>query len=118
MKRIVICLALLCLIFTACRTPQAGPALAGVWVNQGQYSEGRSFVETMTLREDGSAAVHLEYQGADYASLEGRWTAEDGVLSVDFTDPNTRDRSYSYVLTESSLTLTGGGKEVVYQRKN
>jgi hypothetical protein len=37
---------------------------------------------------------------------------------VDFTDPNTKDRSYRYALTETSLTLTGSGKEVVYQRAN
>ena len=71
----------------------------------------------MTLREDGSVTVHLEYQGADYATLEGRWTAEGDVLSVDFTDPNTRDREYTYALTETTLILTGGGKTVEYVRE-
>ena len=116
MKRLLVCLALLCLLLAACAGK--GPALTGTWVNEGQYSEGRDFVETLILREDGSAAVDLQYQGKPYAVLEGRWTAEWDTLSVDFTDPNTKDRSYRYALTETSLTLTGSGKDVVYQRKH
>ena len=46
------------------------------------------------------------------------WTRRDDTLTVDFTDPNTRDRVYTYTLTETTLTLTGDGKEVVYQRGN
>ncbi|MBR6376281.1 MAG: hypothetical protein IKS05_00790 [Oscillospiraceae bacterium] len=116
MKRILCAIALLFLLLAGCDTPQAGPALAGTWVNVGQYSEGRDFVETMTLREDGSVLVHLEYQGADYAALEGSWTAEGDSLAVDFTDPNVRDRVYRYSLTESTLTLSGDGKDVEYTR--
>ncbi len=118
MKRILCSLALLCLLLAGCQTPREGPSLAGSWVNAGQYSPGREFVETMTLLENGSVTVHLEYRGADYATLEGTWTAEGNVLSVDFTDPDTRDRVYTYALTESSLTLTGDGKDVTYQRQN
>ena len=118
MKRILLCFVLLCLGLSACQTPRSGPALTGVWVNAGQYSEGRSFVETMTLREDGSVTVHLEYQGRDYATLDGRWSAEDGVLNVDFTDPGAKDRTYSYTLTEQSLSLSGSGKTVSYQRRD
>ena len=117
MKRLL-CLALLCLLLVGCRAPQSGPVLTGAWVNAGQYSQGRDFVETLTLREDGSVTVHLDYRGTDYATLEGRWTAEDGVLNVDFTDPNARDRTYTYTLTEETLTLTGNGKDVTYQRQN
>lgn len=117
MKRLL-CLALLCLLLAGCREPQAGPALTGTWVNAGQYSQGRDFVETLTLREDGSVTVHLDYRGADYATLEGSWSAEGSTLSVDFADPNTRDRVYTYALTETALTLSGDGKEVVYQRGN
>ena len=120
---------LLCLLFlTACAKPEApataataeapAAALVGVWVNAGQYSEGRDFVETMTLEADGSATVHLEYQGKDYATLEGTWTAENGLLNVDFTDPNVRDRTYSYTLSGTTLILTGNGKDVTYQRRN
>ena len=126
MKRLLVCLALLCLLLAACggaesptaSTEAPGPGLAGVWVNAGQYTEGRDFVETLTLREDGTAEVHLDYRGKPYADLAGTWTAEGDTLSVDFTDPNTRDRTYTYALTETTLTLTGGGKEVVYRRSS
>ena len=123
MKRILVCLALLCLMLAACgeaeaptTTAPAAPSLAGVWVNAGRYSEGRDFVETLTLSEEGKVTVHLEYQGADYATLTGIWTVSDGVLKVDFTDPNTKDRVYTYTLTENALILTGDGKDVEYQR--
>ena len=125
MKRLL-ALLLCLLLLTACgetetaATETAGnPAsvLVGVWVNAGQYSDGRDFVETLTLNADGSAAVHLEYQGKDYATLEGTWTADGDTLAVDFTDPNTRDRSYTYVLTDRTLTLTGDGKDVEYVRE-
>lgn len=135
MKHILVCIALLCLLLVGCEvveTPTttaaartdapasaapAVPALVGVWVNAGQYADGHDFVETMTLAADGTATVHLEYQGADYATLTGVWTEESGVLNVDFSDPNTRDRSYAYTVTETALTLTGEGKDVTYQRQ-
>ena len=99
-------------------TQVPAPSLAGVWVNAGQYADGKDFVETLTLRADGTATVHLDYQGADYATLEGLWTAADGVLAVDFTDPNTRDRTYPYTLTQTTLVLTGDGKDVEYLRQS
>ena len=131
MKRLFAALLFL-LLLTACTAPEVptvtvsttdaateapGAALVGVWVNAGQYSEGRDFVETLTLNRDGTASVHLEYQGQDYATLEGTWTAAGNTLSVDFTDPNTRDRTYTYVLTETTLVLTGNGKDVEYVRE-
>ena len=126
MKKLAAIILLLCLLLAACggmesptaSTAAPGPGLAGTWVNAGQYTEGRDFVETLTLREDGTAEVHLDYRGKPYADLAGTWTAAGGVLSVDFTDPNTKDRTYSYALTETTLTLTGGGKEVVYRRSS
>ena len=117
MKRLL-CLALLCLLLAGCQSPQATPMLTGTWVNAGAYALGRDFVETLTLREDGSVTVHLDYRGEDYATLEGVWTRRDDTLTVDFTDPNTRDRTYTYTLTEETLTLTGNGKDVTYQRQN
>ena len=127
MKKAILAILLCLLLLTACAKPETpttaataeAPALslAGVWVNAGQYSEGRDFVETLTLNRDGTASVHLEYQGKDYATLEGTWAAAGDVLSVDFTDPNTKDRSYTYVLTETSLILTGDGKNVEYVRE-
>ena len=124
MKRFLVWLAfLLCLLLSACGEEEtqtsaapAAPSLIGTWVNAGQYSDGHDFVETMTLAPDGTVTVHLEYQGRDYATLTGSWAEESGVLQVDFTDPGTKDRSYSYAVTETTLTLTGGGKDVTYQR--
>ena len=117
MKRLFVCLLLLCLLLSGCRTPQAAPALTGIWVNAGQYSAGRDFVETLTLNEDGTALVHLDYQGSPYADLAGTWTADGTTLSVDFTDPGTRDRVYTYALTETTLKLSGGGKDAEYVRR-
>ncbi len=135
MKRILACFVLLCLLLVGCEeaetptttaaartdapatTISAAPSLVGAWVNAGQYSDGHDFVETMTLAGDGTVTVHLEYQGADYATLTGTWTEESGVLNVDFTDSNTRDRSYAYTVTETTLTLSGVGKDVTYQRQ-
>ena len=128
MKRQLTAALLLCLLLlSACTKPETptmaattetpGPSLVGVWVNAGQYSEGRDFVETLTLEADGSAVVHLDYQGKDYATLEGRWTADGSILNVTFRDPNTRDRTYTYTLTETALILTGDGKDVEYVRE-
>lgn len=114
MKRLLAAL-LLCLLLTACAKKQPSPV--GVWVNAGQYSESQDFVETLTLTEDGRAVVHLEYRGADYATLEGTWTVDGDALTVDFTDPNTKDRTYTFTVSGDTLTLTGGGKSVEYTRK-
>ena len=115
MKRQLACLALLALLLAGCG--EKAPALAGTWVNAGQYTEGRDFVETLTLAEDGAARVHLDYQGADYATLEGTWTAAGDRLTVDFADPAVKDRQYTFTLTDGTLTLTGAGKTVEYVRK-
>ena len=123
MKRILVCLALLCLLLAACgeaeapATEPAAPSLVGVWVNAGQYSDGHDFVETLTLAADGTVTVHLEYRGSDYATLTGSWSEENGVLRVDFTDPNTKDRVYAYTVTDTTLVLTGDGKDVSYTRQ-
>ena len=117
MKRILCCLILLCLLLAGCQAPQEGPSLLGTWVNVGQYSEGRDFVETMTLRIDGTVTVNLEYQGSDYATLEGTWRTETEILTIDFTDPNVRDRTYTYTLSGDTLILAGDEKTVEYSRK-
>ena len=122
MKRFLLCL-LLCLLLAGCggretvTTTESGPGLAGVWVNAGQYSDGHDFVETLTLAADGTVTVHLEYRGSDYATLTGSWSEENGVLRVDFTDPNTKDRVYAYTVTDTTLVLTGDGKDVSYFRQ-
>ena len=117
MKRILSCFALLSLLLCACAEKPAPSGLIGTWVNAGQYDDGRDFVETMTLREDGTITVHLEYQGRDYATLEGTWHTEQDVLTVDFTDPNVRDRTYTCTLSGDRLILAGDEKAVEYSRK-
>ena len=87
----------------------------GVWRNAGQYSEGRDFVETLTLNEDGSCTVHLEYQGEDYQTLEGSYTVENGVLSVDYRDQSgSVSRSFQYTRDGRELILKTEAKTVTY----
>ena len=125
MRRCLLLAAILCLLLCGCAksgtvqsaAEQAEPSLVGVWVNRGQYGPGQDFVETMTLTQDGEARVHLDYQGAPYADLEGQWSARDGLLLVTFRDPEVQDRSYAYTLSDATLTLTGAGKDVTYQRQ-
>lgn len=101
---------------TAAPETREGAALVGSWENRGQYSQGRDFVETMILEENGTARIHLDYQGEPYADLEGQWLARNGELLVTFRGDDARDRSYSYAVRDGVLTLTGDGKEVTYQR--
>ena len=113
MKKTLLFALLLCLLLTAC----AGQvSLAGTWVNRGQYEEGKDFVETMTLRADGTAVIHLEYQGRDYQTVEGNWTEENGTLYFSFSGGAARDRVYEYSLDGDTLTFTGSGKTVTYER--
>ena len=87
-------------------------ALTGIWVNEGQYSEGHDFVETMTLLDDGTLLVHLDYQGSPYADLTGTWIAENGSLTFTLEDGTVR--VYEYRRSGIYLTLTGNGKTVEY----
>ena len=116
MKRILSCFALLSLLLTGC-AGKRDQTLVGTWVNAGQYADGKDFVETMILREDGTITVHLDYQGRDYATLEGTWHTEQDVLTLDFTDPNVRDRTYTCTLSGDTLILAGDEKTVEYSRK-
>ena len=87
----------------------------GVWRNAGQYSEGRDFVETLTLREDGSCTVHLDYQGEDYQTLEGSYTVEGGILCVEYGDQGgTVSRSFQYTRDGRELILKTEAKTVTY----
>ena len=129
MKKIF--LVLLCCLLVGCtaKTPsevtEAAPEteetvdekqdLIGVWRNAGQYTEGRDFVETLTLNEDGSCTVHLEYQGEDYQTLEGSYTVENGILSVDYRDQSgTVNRSFQYTRDGRELILKTEAKIVTY----
>ena len=84
MKRllpILLCLLLLC----ACGRSEAAPV--GTWVNAGQYTEGRDFVETVTLRDDGSLSVHLDYRGEPYAlPLLGRHQLKNAATVLELVE--------------------------------
>ncbi len=129
MKRLLALLAALALVLCGCggRAPEPAPpteteedlsALYGTWVNQGQYTQGREFTETLILSEDGSARILLEYQGQDYADLEGEFFAAGGLLTVRYEDDTgQQQRSYTYELAGNLLRLTGNGKTVEYTRE-
>ncbi|MBQ6281455.1 MAG: lipocalin family protein [Oscillospiraceae bacterium] len=113
MKRllpILLCLLLLC----ACGRSEAAPV--GTWVNAGQYTEGRDFVETVTLRDDGSLSVHLDYRGEPYADLTGTWELEGERLT--FTMDDGTVRVYTFAVTGDELTLKNSDRTVVYARRS
>ena len=92
-------------------------ALIGMWRNAGQYSEGRDFVETMTLNEDGSCTIHLDYQGEDYQTLSGSYEVKNGVLYTDLDTENGRmQRSFQYTIDGRELILQNEQKSVTYIR--
>ena len=137
MKRSVILLVLLCLaMLMGCtgqvdRTETTAPEssitditetavdeqalVVGVWRNAGQYSEGRDFVETMTLDESGVCIVHLEYQGQDYQTLVGSYTVSEGTLCTEFAEGGeTIRRDFRYTRDGRELILQNDSKTVTY----
>ena len=132
MKRFFAVILLLCLL-TGCtaRTEPAQPEteaptqetvdeqkiLVGTWRNEGQYNEGHDFVETMTLDAGGLCTVHLEYQGADYQTLEGTYIVSDGLLYTTLKTGNeTVQRNFRYTLEGRELTLETNSKTVIYTK--
>ena len=97
--------------------PPEAEELLGVWVNAGQYEAGKDFVETLTLADDGTAVIHLDYQGRDYATLTGSFTTQAGVLIVHLSEDGTNyDRIYDYTLENGDLILTSESKTVRYSK--
>ena len=89
--------------------------VVGVWRNAGQYSEGRDFVETMTLDESGVCIVHLEYQGQDYQTLVGSYTVSEGTLCTEFAEGGeTIRRDFRYTRDGRELILENDSKTVTY----
>lgn len=92
--------------------------IAAVWVNAGQYSDGKDFVETMSLLSDGTAIIAMEYQGSDYETLFGTYTALQGVLTVYIEADEPYQRTYQYERDANVLTLYGNDKTVTYRRSD
>lgn len=108
---LLLCLLLLC----ACgRSEKATPV--GTWVNAGQYTEGREFVETMTILADGRLSVHLDYQGRPYADLTGSWRLEGETMT--FTMDDGTVRVYTVAVSGDELTLKNNDRTVVYARRS
>lgn len=102
---------------TAAPPENEAEPLLGVWRNEGQYTEGRDFVETLTMNADGSCTVHLDYRGADYQTLQGVWFAADGMLVYTLEDPSGPvERSFLYTINDGTLVLDNGAKIVSYER--
>lgn len=130
MKRILIFLMLSAVLLAGCTTQTAQPTeptetaqldeqlvLVGSWRNEGQYSEGHEFVETMTLDRGGVCTIHLEYQGSDYQTLEGTYIVSDGMLYTALDDNGgTVNRNFKYTLDGDTLLLESANKEVTYLR--
>ena len=133
MKKTIALALTLVLLLAGCAAPGSGAetapvteapaedgeaaALIGMWRNAGQYSEGRDFVETMTLNEDGSCTIHLDYQGEDYQTLNGSYEVRDSVLYTDLDTGNGRvQRSFQYTLDGRELILQNEQKSVTYIR--
>ena len=89
--------------------------VVGVWRNAGQYEEGKDFVETLTLDENGGCTVHLEFMGEDYQTLEGSYTVQGGVLFTEYADAGGKiSRSFQYTRDGRELILKTETKTVTY----
>ena len=93
-----------------------GEALCATWINAGQYSEGRDFVETLTIEPEGTIRVHLDYQGRPYSDLTGVWQMEGNTLT--FTMSEGTVRVYDYELDGTVLSLRSEDRTVVYRRSD
>ncbi len=98
------------------RPPQLHNELEGVWVNAGEYSEGRDFVETLTIRSDYTIRVHLDYQGKAYNDLAGTYLLVGKTLTFTLADGTVR--VYDYELDGTVLTLVGEDRTVIYRRSD
>ena len=96
--------------------PQLGSGLAATWVNAGQYSEGRDFVETLTINPDGTILVHLDYQGKPYSDLSGTLLKQGDVLTFSMSDGTVR--TYRFELDANILTLSSEERTVTYRRSD
>lgn len=90
--------------------------LIATWVNAGAYSGGRDYVETLTLYDDNTLRVHLDYEGKPYSDLTGTVIRRGGNLIFLMSDGT--ERSYRFEVDGNILTLTGEDRTVTYRRSD
>ena len=135
MKRLLILLALLALLLTACgkkETPVVIPAepadanrvtealteavppmLIGAWrsLDPGELD----MVETIEFFEDGNMSVNCTYQGQDAGTIYGTYTITNGILHCDMVAngaPYIID--YQFLIDGRELILTNEDNEANY----
>ena len=91
-------------------------ALLAAWVNSGTYSSGRPYVETLTLFEDLTIRVHLDYEGEPYSDLTGTCFRQGDLLRFTMADGTVRE--YRFEVDGNILTLTGEDRTVTYRRSD
>lgn len=97
--------------------PQGENSLLGTWVNGGTYENGSDYRETMTVLDDGTVVIIMEYQGKYYTTLTGTYTLAAGCFSVTIDsgeEPYTTD--YHYEVDGRLLTLTDSKGTYTYLR--
>ena len=90
--------------------------LLATWVNAGAYGGGRDFVETLTLFDDNTLRVHLDYEGKPYTDLTGTVVRRGKTLIFYMSDGT--QRTYQFEVDANILTLTGEDRSVTYRRSD
>lgn len=99
-------------------TVQRDPALCGTWNNAGEYENGGSYLEILTLREDGGAEVTLIYNDEPTYFYEGSYTVAGSRLTVTFfMNGQDTEFDYRYKVDGTVLTLQDEDGEYTYLRE-
>ena len=97
------------------RPGQGAEELFGVWRNAGQYEEGREFVETMTLDEEGNCYIQFDYQGEPYQLLRGTYYVVGRWLYTTMeTGEEETCRNFIFTRDGRELILESETKTVTY----
>lgn len=81
--------------------------LLGTWINTGTYENGSQYEEILTVFDNGTVSVVLNYKGSYYTTLTGSYVLASNCFSVTIDsveEPFTTD--YHYEVDGRQLTLT------------